>query len=146
MNIYDIEVTRIDGITHTLAEYSGKVLLIVNIDGSIAPEKRLEQAETITGMFSADDVMLLAFTSMDSTNEQVQSFFAGLDVTFPIFSKVEVSGSGIHPLYAHLTNEIGEEVTEPFTTFLISRTGEVINRFNANKSIGSMRGDINALL
>lgn len=53
------------------------------------------------------------------------------DVTLPLFSKIEVTGSGAHPLYEYLKKAqpglLGStSITRNFTTFLVDRGGQVL--------------------
>ena len=69
------------------------------------------------------------------TNAEIRSFCkSNYDVTFPLFSKVVVKGTGIHPLFAHLTDakanpEAGGDIRWNFTKFLVDRKGNVVARF-----------------
>jgi glutathione peroxidase len=56
------------------------------------------------------------------------------DVTFPLFAKIEVNGSGAHPLYRWLKGEKAgvfgtEAIKWNFTKFLVDRSGQVVKRF-----------------
>ncbi len=56
------------------------------------------------------------------------------NVTFPMFSKIEVNGDGACDLYKLLTSERPHEDGKPdirwnFTKFLVDRQGNVVRRF-----------------
>jgi glutathione peroxidase len=81
------------------------------------------------------------------------SEFCGLtyDVTFPIFSKIDVNGPTAHPLYAYLRKAAPgifgtTEVKWNFTKFLVDRNGEVVNRFGSDVKPEDLAEDIEELL
>ncbi len=69
------------------------------------------------------------------TNEEILEFARSkFDVTFPMFSKIEVNGDGACELYQLLTSAISNPEGKPdiawtFTKFLIDGDGNVVERF-----------------
>jgi glutathione peroxidase len=67
-------------------------------------------------------------------------------VTFPIFSKIEVNGSGSHPLYKFLKNEkgglLGDAIKWNFTKFLVDKQGRVVERFAPQTTPEKISADI----
>lgn len=67
--------------------------------------------------------------------DEIRSFCSDrFGVTFPVFDKVEVNGSGRHPLYASLTqvpdaNGVGGDVQWNFEKFLVGPAGATVQRF-----------------
>lgn len=79
---------------------------------------------------------MLGFPSNDfgaqepGSNEEIKTFCQrSYNVTFPMFSKIVVSGSGKVPLYEYLTKSKGGEVGWNFTKFLVGKDGKVLARF-----------------
>lgn len=79
---------------------------------------------------------MLGFPSNDfgaqepGTNDEIKTFCERkYKVSFPMFSKVAVKGSGKVPLYEYLTAAQGGEVKWNFTKFLVGKDGKVIARF-----------------
>ena len=71
-------------------------------------------------------------------------------VEFPLFSKVEVNGSGAHPLYRWLKSQksglLGGRIKWNFTKFLIGRNGEVVGRFGPNRKPADLQSEVSRAL
>ena len=59
MNIYDFEVKTIDGKTISMAQYKGKVLLIVNVASKCGFTKQYEGLENLFEKYKDKDFMVL---------------------------------------------------------------------------------------
>lgn len=141
----------------TLAEYTWKVLLIVNTATKCGLAPQFEELETLWNSYSHDDFMVLWFPcnqflnqepETDDTIESVCKLNFG--VTFPLFAKIEVNGSDTHPLYKFLKWEkwgiLGDEIKWNFTKFLIDREWNVIERYAPTTSPLSIKNDIEKLI
>jgi glutathione peroxidase len=149
---------QIDGTDTTLAQFRGKVLLVVNVDSKCGLTPQYEGLEKLYRDKRADGLEVLGFPANDfmgqepGTDAEISEFCAvKYDVHFPLFSKITVLGAAKHPLYAGLVAAqpaaIGEgpmrerlkgygvdpadktEVLWNFEKFLIDRRGEVVARF-----------------
>jgi glutathione peroxidase len=86
------------------------------------------------------------------TPEEIQSFCStSYNVTFPIFGKIDVNGDNTHPLYQLLKSAqpgiLGTELIKwNFAKFLVSRTGEVLQRFAPTDAPESLEPAIVAAL
>lgn len=139
--IYPIEVTNIEGKTTTLHDFEGKVLLIVNVASKCGFTSQYKGLQTIYDKYKDQGFVVLGFPCNQfghqepGNEEEIKSFCSlNYDVTFPMFSKIDVNGDDTHPLYKILKAEapgvMGTEgIKWNFTKFLISRTGEVIERY-----------------
>lgn len=154
----DIDVTLNNGEQQPLSAYAGKVLLVVNVASKCGLTKQYEGLEALYRSKKDQGLEILAFPSNDFAGQEpgsdadIADFCATTyDVTFPLFSKIAVKGAASHPLYQALTSAkpqaTGEgpmrerlkgygmdtgvegEVLWNFEKFLVSDTGEVINRF-----------------
>ena len=72
-------------------------------------------------------------------------------VTFPMFAKIEVNGSGAHPLYVHLKKQVpgllgSSAVKWNFTKFLVDREGNVVLRFSPSTKPAAIENEIDNLL
>ncbi len=71
-------------------------------------------------------------------------------VTFPMFAKIDVNGTGAHPLYEHLKREksglLGPAIKWNFTKFLVDRAGKVVARHAPTARPEGLKKDIEALL
>ena len=107
--IYDIPVHKITGEDASLAEFKGKVLLVVNVASKCGLTPQYEGLEKIYEQYRGQGLVVAGFPANDfksqepGTNEEIQSFCtANFGVKFPMFSKITVVGAEKHPLYAAL--------------------------------------------
>ena len=108
-NIYDIPVQRISGESATLGDYSGKVLLLVNVASQCGLTPQYEALEKIYSQFKANGLVVCGFPANDfgsqepGTNQEIYKFCTGtFSVDFPMFAKITVTGPNTHPLYQAL--------------------------------------------
>ncbi len=86
------------------------------------------------------------------TNEEIKEFCSlTYDVSFPMFSKIDVNGDETHPLYKFLKSEASgflgtEAIKWNFTKFLIDKNGNIINRYSPSTTPKSLEDDIEKLL
>ena len=108
-SLYDISVNRITGEDLTLANYRGKVLLIVNVASQCGLTPQYEALETLYTRFKDAGLVVLGFPANDfgaqepGSSQEIQKFCTdtyGID--FPMFQKIPVTGPQTHPLYQSL--------------------------------------------
>jgi len=124
-----------------LADYKGKVLLVVNVASKCGLTKQYAPLETLHEKLADKGLMVLGFPCNQfggqepGTEAEIAEFCAATyNVKFPMFSKVEVNGPGAAPLYKHLTSLDTEpkgkgDIKWNFEKFVIGRNGEVVARF-----------------
>jgi glutathione peroxidase len=107
--IYEIPVHRINGEGASLADYRGKVLLIVNVASQCGLTPQYDALEKLYSRFKDPGLVVLGFPANDfgsqepGSNEDIQTFCRStFGVDFPMFSKIAVTGPGTHPLYQSL--------------------------------------------
>lgn len=157
-SIYDFEVNTISGKAVPLAEYKGKVLLIVNTASKCGFTPQFTGLETLYSDLKEQGLDILGFPcnqflKQDPGSDSEISEFCSLNygVTFPMFSKIEVNGDNTHPLYNYLKKEAkgmlgSEKIKWNFTKFLVNREGEVVKRYAPNTEPKDIEADIKALL
>lgn len=158
-NIADIPLTRIDGSADTLASHAGNVLLVVNVASKCGLTPQYEGLEQLYKQYKDQGLEVLGFPANDfgaqepGTNEEIVEFCsANYGVSFPMFSKGDVTGDAKQPLYGALTEAAptkqgdvatmkerfkgygitpndDPEVLWNFEKFLIARDGSVAGRF-----------------
>lgn len=138
-NISSISVKDIDGKSVNLADYKGKVLLIVNVASYCGFTKQYSGLEEIYKEYKGKGFEILAFPCNQfgeqepGTNEEIKNFCSSkFDVTFRLFDKIDVNGKNKSPLYAVLTdNEVTgkADIKWNFEKFLIDKDGDIIARF-----------------
>ena len=137
--IYDIPLIDIEGRKTTLAEYAGKVLLIVNLASRCGFTPQYEGLENLQRKYGYEGFTVCGFPSNDflfqepGCDREIHDFaITRFNVTFPMFSRISVWGRNIHPLYHWLTKhpKHGGVVKWNFSKFLINRDGELVDRFH----------------
>ncbi|RUL87150.1 glutathione peroxidase [Tautonia sociabilis] len=140
-SVLDFTVADIEGNEVDLSSFQGEVLLIVNTASYCGYTPQYEGLEELYRTYGEKGFKVLAFPANEfgqqepGTNAEIRSFCkSNYQVTFPLFSKIVVKGSGIHPLYAFLTDQelhpqFGGPIRWNFTKFLVDRAGNVVARF-----------------
>lgn len=159
-DLAQIPLTRIDGAPDRLADHAGKVLLVVNVASKCGLTPQYEGLEKLYGQYKDKGFEVLGFPANDfgaqepGTNEEIVEFCSlNYGVSFPMFSKADVTGPGRQPLYSALIEAMPEkqggeaqafrerlrghgrtptedpEVLWNFEKFLIGRDGKVAARF-----------------
>jgi glutathione peroxidase len=140
-NVSQLEVLSIDGQPKKLGEYAGRVLLIVNVASQCGLTPHYKGLEQLYRAQESAGLTVLGFPCNQfggqepGTEADIKSFCeTKFDVTFPLFSKIEVNGPGRHPLYAALTGTETQpagsgDVLWNFEKFVVDRKGEVVARF-----------------
>lgn len=156
--LYDIKITSIDGKTHSLADYRGKVLLIVNVASRCGFTPQYTGLENLWKAYGPRGLVVMGFPcnqfgAQEPGDEAEIAQFCSLsyDVSFPMFAKLDVNGDDVHPLYAHLKSAapglLGSEMVKwNFTKFLVDREGSAITRYAPNTAPEELAGDIEKLL
>lgn len=156
--VYDIPVKSIDGEAKTLADYQGKVLLVVNVASKCGLTPQYEGLEKLYEDRQGKGLQVLGFPANNfkgqepGSDDEIKSFCSlTYDVSFPLFSKISVVGEDQHPLYTALTHaqpkatgdgpfrerlkgygmtpNAEPDVLWNFEKFLVSAKGEVVGRF-----------------
>jgi glutathione peroxidase len=140
-NISDITVKDMNGKDVHLSDYTGKVLLIVNVASKCGFTPQYEGLEKIYKKYKDKGFEILAFPCNQfggqepGTNEEIKNFCTSkYGVTFKLFDKIEVNGPDRSPLYERLTGNTNTEqgdVKWNFEKFLISKDGEIVARYRS---------------
>lgn len=108
-SIYDVPVKKISGDDASLAEFKGKVVLVVNVASKCGLTPQYEGLEKLYKAYRDHGFAIAGFPSNDfagqepGTSEEIHAFCTmNFGVDFPMFEKVPVVGPGKHPLYAAL--------------------------------------------
>ncbi|MCD8031917.1 MAG: glutathione peroxidase [Bacteroides sp.] len=134
-NFHDFTVQTIEGKDFPLAQLKGKKVLVVNVASKCGLTPQYEQLQALYDIYGANNLEILGFPANNfreqepGTNQEILAFCRNTyDVSFPMMSKISVSGEDMHPLYQWLTqkSENGKEdapVTWNFQKFLIDENG-----------------------
>lgn len=158
MTIYDIKLKKIDGTEGDLKAFQNKVLLAVNVASRCGFTPQYAELESLYKKFKNQGFEVLAFPCNQfghqepGSEKEIQQFCeTNYQVSFPLFSKIEVNGTNTHPLYVYLKKEAkglfgSESIKWNFTKFLINRQGKVVKRFGPMEKPLSLEKEILQLL
>jgi len=138
--IYTFTLNSIDGKPAPLADYKGKVVLVVNVASQCGYTPQYSALEATYKKYKDQGFVILGFPANNfgaqepGTNEEIKTFCSRkFNVTFPMYAKISVKGSDQAPLYTYLTKDTGSGITGEikwnFTKFLVDRNGNVVQRF-----------------
>ena len=155
--LHDFKATTIDGREVSLAEYDGDVVLVVNTASACGYTPQLGGLEKLHETYRAQGLRVLGFPCNQfggqdpGSDEEIGAFCQkNYGVTFPMFSKIDVSGSDEHPLYTWLKSEkgglLGKKIKWNFTKFLVGRDGTVLGRYSPTTEPADLAGDLEKAL
>ena len=157
-SVYDFEAVDIEGRPVRLADYRGRVLLIVNTASACGFTPQYGGLETLYRAHAARGFAVLGFPCNQfgkqepGSEAEIAEFCAReYSVTFPIFAKIEVNGDNAHPLYRFLKSQrpglMGlESIKWNFTKFLVDREGQVVTRYAPTTRPEALTAEILSLL
>ena len=156
--ITDFHVKAADGKDADLGAYAGKVLLVVNVASKCGFTPQYAGLEELHRSYADRGFEVLGFpcnqfgAQEPGDAEEIANFCSlTYDVTFPVFAKIDVNGSGADPLYAELKKQapgfLGTEgIKRNFTKFLVGRDGKVAERYAPTTKPEDIAADIEKLL
>ncbi|MCP3735927.1 glutathione peroxidase [Sphingomonas sp. RP10(2022)] len=157
-SIYDFTARDATGTERSLADYRGKVILIVNTASKCGFTPQYEGLEALYRDLQDRGLVVLGFpcnqfNKQEPGNSDEIATFCRLtyDVSFPVFAKIDVNGTDEAPLYTWLKAQapgvLGtKSVKWNFTKFLVDRDGSVRSRYAPSTKPEDLRGEIEALL
>ncbi len=149
-SVYDFTVKDDAGKDVSLAEYKGKVLLIVNTATRCGFTPQYKDLEPLYQKYHAQGFEILDFPcnqfgqQAPGTIQEIHQFCtANYDIHFPQFDKIDVNGENAHPLYTWLKAQAGGgDIKWNFTKFLVGRDGKVIKRYESRDQIAAIEADM----
>jgi glutathione peroxidase len=157
-DFYGFTVKKSDGSPQSLADYNGKVVLVVNVASKCGFTPQYAGLEDLWKKYRDKGLVILGFpcnqfgAQEPGSNQEIQSFCKlKYDVDFPIFSKIDVNGDSADPLYKWLKKNapgiLGTEAIKwNFTKFLVGKNGKVIERYAPTTEPKSLAADIEKAL
>jgi glutathione peroxidase len=132
-------VTGIQGEPDLLGPLRGRVVLAVNVASRCGYTPQYTGLEQLRADLADQGFEVVGFpcnqfgAQEPGSDQEIREFCSTrYDVTFPLASKIEVNGSGRHPLYAWLTSEqngFAGDIQWNFEKFLVARDGRVLGRY-----------------
>jgi len=159
--VYDFSAAAVDGHEVPLAQYRGKVLVIVNTASQCGFTPQYAGLEDLYKEYKDRGVVVLGFPcnqfgGQEPGSEAEIAQFCELNygVSFPLFAKIDVNGPDAHPLFKFLKAEKGgilggiglDGIKWNFTKFLVDATGKVVGRFASTTTPASLKPEIDKLL
>jgi glutathione peroxidase len=138
---YQLSAKNIKGEEVKMNSFKGNMILVVNTASKCGFTPQFEGLETLYRKYKDKGLVVLGFPCNQFANQEPgdeQSIAAGCvidyNVTFPMFSKVEVNGENAHPIYKFLKSELssifGPAIKWNFTKFLLDKNGKPLKRFS----------------
>ena len=157
-NFYDFSARSIDGNDVPMSAFKGKTVLVVNVASKCGFTPQYTGLEGLYKKYAARGLVVLGFPCNQfggqepGTEAEIQKF-CSLDypVSFPLFAKVDVNGDSAHPLYQFLKKQqkgvLGTAAVKwNFTKFLVSKAGDVVERYAPQTKPDDLRADIEKIL
>jgi len=141
-SLYDIPLTMNDGATSSFGRFRGKAVLVVNVASKCGFTSQYDGLQKLYERFQDEGLEILGvpcnqFAGQEPGEDAEIAEFCRLNfgVTFPLTAKAKVRGKEQHPLYHELTRFkhplLPGLIKWNFEKFLISRDGEVLERFGS---------------
>ena len=138
IDVSDTEIVNSEGKTLKLGNYSGQVLLIVNVASYCGFTIQYEDLQTLHDRYSEKGLKILAFPCNDFGNQepdsldQIQNFCSSkFGVKFEVFDKVHAKGTTTEPYTTLIKADPPGDVEWNFEKFLIGKDSKVIARFKS---------------
>ena len=152
--VHEFSARTLDGDEQSLADYKGKVMLIVNTASKCDFTPQYTGLEKLYRDNHDKGLVVLGFPcdqfghQEPGDENEIKNFCSlSYDVSFPMFAKIKVNGAEAHPLYKYLTTAkkglLGTaSVKWNFTKFLVDRDGNVVERYAPTDKPESIAKDL----
>lgn len=137
--MFELTMNRLDGQPESLSKYEGQVIMLVNVASKCGLTPQYTGLQAMYDRYRDRGFTILGFPANDfreqepGTDAEIAEFCErNYGVTFPVFSKIAVTGEAMHPLYRELTTQpepVGGDVTWNFQKYLVARDGSIAARF-----------------
>jgi len=140
ITFYNFTAKTLQGKAKSMADYKGKVVVIVNTASKCGFTPQYAGLEELNRKYIDKGLVILGFPCNQfgkqepgSSKEISEGCLINYGVSFQMFDKIEVNGSGTHPLYVflkkQLTGFLGGRIKWNFTKFVIDRSGNPVKRY-----------------
>ncbi|MFS4415879.1 glutathione peroxidase [Maribacter sp. 2307ULW6-5] len=157
MGFYDLEAETLQGKKVSMSDYKGKTVVVVNTASQCGLTPQYEGLEALYAKYKEDGLVVLGFPCNQFGGQEpgsaaeISSFCeANYGVSFPMFAKVDVNGSGAHPIFKFLKSRLGgllgSGIKWNFTKFVIDKEGKPVKRFAPTTKPKAMEATLKKLL
>jgi glutathione peroxidase len=123
--------------TINLAEYKGKVLLVVNVASRCGFTNQYKDLQELWNKYKEKDLIVIGvpsnnFRQEPGTNEEIKNFCeTTFGINFPITEKLSVAGTDAHPFFIWAKNNYGSNAIPKwnFHKIIVGRDGKVAETF-----------------
>lgn len=155
--IYNFEAKSLAGKDVELSKYKGKVVLVVNTASECGYTPQFDGLQKLYEKYAEKGLAILGFPCNQFGNQEpggekeISECLVNYGVTFDMFDKIEVNGSGTHPLFKYLKKELSgvlsiSSIKWNFYKFLVDKNGVPVKRFNTRVKPHDIEADIQKLL
>jgi glutathione peroxidase len=142
MSLHDFTAKDIEGKERALSDFRGKALLVVNVASRCGLTPHYTELQKLHQELGPRGFEVVGFpcnqfgAQEPGSEAEIKEFCSTrYDVTFPLFSKIDVNGPARHPLYDWLTAQtVGPDgagdIQWNFAKFIVDRQGNVVARFS----------------
>jgi glutathione peroxidase len=153
-----IALKTIDGREQSFGDYAGKTKLVVNVASQCGFTPQYAGLEALYRKYRERGLVVLGFPCDQFGHQEpgdeatIRNFCSeNFDVTFPLFAKIEVNGTNVHPLYRALKGRAPglfgtQAIKWNFTKFLVDRDGATVRRYAPTDRPEAIVGDIERAL
>ncbi len=139
----NFKMTSIDGEEVDLSQYAGKVVLVVNVASKCGMTPQYKDLQALHEKYADQGLVVLGFPCNQFGGQEpgseadIKEFCSTkYNVSFPMFSKIDVKGSKQAPFFQYLSNldlqpKGKGEIGWNFEKFIIDRSGQPIARFGS---------------
>lgn len=156
-SLYDFTINSLQGKEMNLADYAGKVVLVVNTASKCGLTPQYEGLQALYDKYADKGLVIIGSPCNQFANQEPGDSEAiqgncliNYGVSFPITEKIEVNGKGAHPLFAYLKKAAPGTLTNAvkwnFTKFLVGKDGQPIKRYSPTTKPEQLEADIEAAL
>ena len=157
-SIFSFSARTLRGDDLALSCYQGQVVLVVNVASECGFTPQYQGLEALYRDYRERGFTILGFPcdqfrhQEPGSAEEIARFCQSqYQISFPMFDKVAVNGPQAHPLFSWLKDEkagvLGtRNIKWNFTKFLLSRSGQVLERYGSTTKPHTLRGDIERAL
>ena len=139
IGVQNTTISSADGSTKSLGDYSGSVLLIVNVASYCGNTAQYADLQKLHELYSQKGLIILAFPCNDFGNQEPDSLSeiknfcsTRFGVKFEIMAKIHAKGNTTEPYTTLNKVEPTGDVEWNFEKFLVGKDSNVIARFKPN--------------
>jgi len=155
--IYDLSITSSSGQPIDFEQFRGRPMLLVNTASKCGFTNQYDGLQALHEKYGPQGLVVIGFPcdqfahQEPGDDEEIEQFCRlNFGVTFPLTTKIEVNGSGTHPVFSFLRSRARGTLTSAvkwnFTKYLVAPDGVTVQRFRPQHAPAALGEEIEALL